>query len=51
MDKLLPDRLKELWSRVERTQLTVADAESQQERLLDEYRTIWTEALILEGQG
>ena len=51
MDKLLPDRLKELWSLVERTQLTVADAESQQERLLDEYRTIWTEALILDGGG
>ena len=48
---LLPDRLKELWSRVERTQLTVADAESQQERMLDEYRTIWTEALILDGGG
>jgi SAM-dependent methyltransferase len=51
MDELLPDRLKELWSRVERKQLTVAEAEHRQERFLDEYRTIWTEALILEGQG
>jgi SAM-dependent methyltransferase len=50
MDKLLPDRLKELWSRVERKQLTVADVEYQQGRLLDEYRVTWTEALILEGQ-
>ena len=50
MDKLLPDRLKELWGRVERKQLTVADGESQQGRLLDEYRAIWTEALVLEGQ-
>ena len=50
MDKLLPDRLKELWGRVERKQLTVADGEYQQGRLLDEYRAIWTQALILEGQ-
>jgi SAM-dependent methyltransferase len=50
MDGLLPDRLKELWGQVERKQLTVADAEYQQTRLLDEYRAIWTEALILEGQ-
>jgi len=50
MDTLLPDRLKELWGQVERKQLTVADAEYQQGRLLDEYRAIWTEALILEGQ-
>jgi SAM-dependent methyltransferase len=50
MDALLPDRLKELWARVERQQLTVADAEYQQGRLLDEYRAIWTAALILEGQ-
>jgi len=50
MDKLLPDRLKELWGRVERKQLTVADGEYQQGRLLDESRVAWTEALILEGQ-
>jgi len=50
MDPLLPDRLKELWGRVEQKQLTVADAEYQQGRLLDEYRAIWTQALILEGQ-
>src|SRR6266853_3150475 len=50
MDTLLPDRLKELWGRVERKQLTVADAGYQQERLLDEYRAIWTQALILEGR-
>ena len=50
MGTLLPDRLKELWGRVERKQLTVADAERQQGRLLDEYRAIWTQALILEGQ-
>jgi len=50
MHTLLPDRLKELWGRVERKQLTAADAGYQQERLLDEYRAIWTRALILEGQ-
>ncbi len=50
MGALLPDRLKELWGRVERKQLTVADAGYQQGRLLDEYRAIWTQALILEGQ-
>jgi len=50
MHTLLPDRLKEVRGRVERKQLTVADAGYQQERLLDEYRAIWTRALILEGQ-
>jgi len=50
MDELLPDRLKELWGRVERKQLTVAAGDYQQGRLLDEYRVTWTEALILEGQ-
>ena len=50
MVTLLPDRLKELWGRVERKQLTVADAGYQQERLLDEYRAVWTRALILEGR-
>ena len=50
MGALLPDRLKELWGRVERKQLTVSDAGYQQGRLLDEYRAIWTQALILEGQ-
>jgi SAM-dependent methyltransferase len=50
MDTLLPDRLKELWGRVEHKQLTVGDAEYQQGRWLDEYRAIWTEALVLDGQ-
>ena len=40
MHTLLPDRLKELWGRVERKQLTAADAGYQQERLLDEYRVM-----------
>jgi SAM-dependent methyltransferase len=48
MESLLPDRLKELWRRVDERELTADAAQRQQESLLDEYRAIWTKALVRE---
>jgi len=45
MNKLLPDRLRELWGCVEAGQLTRAGAQEQQDRFLAEYRELWTHAL------
>jgi SAM-dependent methyltransferase len=47
MERLLPDRLKELWARVEGGQMTAEAFTAQQERELDAYRGVWTEALVL----
>jgi SAM-dependent methyltransferase len=51
MDALLPDRLRELWGRVNAGRLTPDAAQEQQELLLDEYRAIWTQALIREDEA
>lgn len=50
MNKLLPDRLKELWSAVEAGQLTRAGAQEQQDRCLAEYRALWTQALTVPAE-
>lgn len=49
MEQLLPDRLKELWRAVDENRLSVEAFTSEQERLLDDYRRTWTDALILAG--
>ena len=49
MGQLLPDRLTGLWRAVDENQLSVEAFTSEQERLLDDYRRTWTDALILEG--
>ena len=49
MEKLLPDILRELWQTVDAKQFTGDEFYCEQERLLDEYRTTWKQALILEG--
>jgi SAM-dependent methyltransferase len=49
MDPLLPDRLKALWRRVERGELTHDAFTAQQAQLLDECRRVWADALRLEG--
>ena len=41
----LPDRLNEIWSRVEVGQLTCDAAQHQQDQLLGQYREVWTQAL------
>jgi 2-polyprenyl-3-methyl-5-hydroxy-6-metoxy-1,4-benzoquinol methylase len=49
MERLLPDRLKELWQAVEQKQLTIEAFSSEQERLLAVYQGIWKHALLLDG--
>ena len=50
MEKLLPDQLKDLWRFVEEKKLSPEDFAAQEERLLGEYKKLWTDALLLEGQ-
>jgi 2-polyprenyl-3-methyl-5-hydroxy-6-metoxy-1,4-benzoquinol methylase len=50
MEKLLPDKLKELWQSVEQKELLTEEFNLQQERGLAQYRKIWTDALLLNGQ-
>jgi len=47
--ELLPDILNELWQTVDGKQFTEEQFYSEQERLLDDYRTTWKQALVLEG--
>ncbi|NTU48535.1 MAG: class I SAM-dependent methyltransferase [Syntrophobacteraceae bacterium] len=49
MIKLLPDRLKESWSSIEGNQGSAEGFQEEQERLLGQYRSLWTEALVLPG--
>jgi mycofactocin glycosyltransferase len=49
MEMLLPDRLKEVWASVERQRRTAEDATREQERLIDEHRLVWEQALRLEA--
>src|SRR5215471_17596939 len=49
METLLPDTLKTLWEAVEEEQFTGEQFYSEQERLLNEYRCTWRDALILHG--
>jgi 2-polyprenyl-3-methyl-5-hydroxy-6-metoxy-1,4-benzoquinol methylase len=48
---LLPDRLREVWEEVETGRLSRAAACATQERLLEEYRIVWRNALLLDGEG
>lgn len=45
---LLPDQLKALWQRVDQQEMTAAEFEREQERLLGTYRDLWQHALCLE---
>ena len=49
MEKLLPDILKDLWHTVDENHFTVEQFYFEQERLLDDYRRTWKQALVLEG--
>jgi mycofactocin glycosyltransferase len=51
MKALLPDRLKEIWERVDTGELTAETAQQWQESLLDQYRATWTAALLREGEA
>lgn len=50
MEKLLPDQLKDLWQAVDQNRITREQFTREQERLLSEYRSLWKQALILDGQ-
>src|SRR2546427_11162787 len=49
--RLVPDELQELWDLVETGELSAAEFQTKHEQLLEPYRAIWTEALLLEGQS
>jgi 2-polyprenyl-3-methyl-5-hydroxy-6-metoxy-1,4-benzoquinol methylase len=49
MEKLLADKLKELWQRVEEKELLTEEFTVKQEDGLAEYRKIWSDALLLGG--
>ncbi len=49
MEKLLPDILKDLWQAVDENHFTGEQFYFEQERLLDDYRRTWKQALVLEG--
>ena len=51
MEQLLPDRLQEIWAKVESRHIAADAAQAQQDRLLNDARSIWAEALILDGHG
>lgn len=46
---LVPDVLKDLWSRCEAGELTAEDFSHLEKQSLDEYRILWREALIRDG--
>jgi 2-polyprenyl-3-methyl-5-hydroxy-6-metoxy-1,4-benzoquinol methylase len=48
---LLPDSLREVWEEVDAGRLSQAAACATQERLLEEYRILWRNALLLDGEG
>lgn len=47
MSVLLPDQLKQMWTSVQHDQLDYQAFSSEQDRLLDQYRRRWSEALLL----
>ncbi len=50
MEKLLPDVLKNLWQTVDEKQFTGEEFYFERERLLDDYKQTWKQALVLDGQ-
>lgn len=49
MERLLPDQLHHLWQSVVAQELTTEEFTGLQERLTDEYRTVWQQALLQPG--
>ena len=47
---LVPDRMAELWQRVEAGEMSSADSVHEQEQLLEPYRAQWKNALLFEGE-
>jgi Methyltransferase domain len=51
INDLLPDRLQMAWQDVEARHLTPGEFEQRQAQWLREYRVIWEDALLLDGQS
>jgi SAM-dependent methyltransferase len=51
MELLLPDRLAELWRRIEAGERPESDYEPLKEQWFGEYRATWADALITDGGG
>jgi 2-polyprenyl-3-methyl-5-hydroxy-6-metoxy-1,4-benzoquinol methylase len=51
MEKILPDQLKDAWQSVQAQSLSGDEFEERQHQWLEEYREIWRQALLLEGQN
>ncbi len=49
MDRLLPDKLKDLWQTVEEKRSTNEQYEVERQRLLNACRDLWREALVLDS--
>ncbi len=49
MEPLVPDRLKDLWQCVEEKQLSEQQFNFEQERMIEAYRNLWTDALLIDG--
>lgn len=50
-ERPLASQLRELWARADAQEITAAAATAEQERLLDAYRQIWAQALLLRGEA
>ena len=50
-EKPLTTQLRELWARTDTKEITREAAMAEQERLLDEYRQVWIQALLLNGES
>ncbi len=50
MENLLPDQLKMAWQAVEAQQISAREFEQRHAQWLREYRVIWEDALLLDGQ-
>jgi len=49
MKQLGPEQLKKLWQSVELKEVTEEEYALQEEKLLDAFRSVWRQALLLEG--
>ncbi len=51
MSKLLPDALEQLWYTVEEDKITSDEFCVEQERLIEQYRDTWRQALVIDGHA
>ena len=49
IETLLPTLFRDIWAQVEANKLSAANAMEKQDRLMDEYRKVWSDALLIPG--